>query len=181
MLMSDLERRHSGSEKTHIVVGDALHLGPETQAVRDDKAKITDLRDVNSGIIGFINDAVTEGEPKARRAQRASDGILRAACPGWADAGLSRSIGLGVRCARVKHPSKASASNLVLISCSYRADVPNRYRRAFGRAALLWWIKKIQARFLHVNFLLGGIAGYLWADPVGQRHVDIGSFEFDFR
>jgi hypothetical protein len=52
MLMSDLERRHSGSEKTHIVVGDALHLGPETQAVRDDKAKITDLRDVNSGIIG---------------------------------------------------------------------------------------------------------------------------------
>src|SRR6266850_206677 len=88
----DLDRRHSRRQQADPVIGDTLDLGPEAFAIRDDEAEIPDLRNVDPGIIDFVDDAETESEPQPRNAQRAPHHILGAAGPGRRNPGPARSM-----------------------------------------------------------------------------------------
>src|SRR6202040_4090385 len=92
VLVYDLDRRHARRQQADPVIGDALDLGPEAFAIRDDKAEITDLRNVDPGIIDFVDDAKTESEPQPRNAQRTPHHILGAAGPGRRNPGPAGSM-----------------------------------------------------------------------------------------
>src|ERR1700721_2200739 len=60
----------------------AFDLGEESVPVGDDEPEIADASLVNTWIVDFIDDAVTDGEPDAAPlAERCADPVLGARCP----------------------------------------------------------------------------------------------------
>jgi hypothetical protein len=82
VLVHDFDCWHARRQQADPVIGDALDLGPEAFAIRDDKTEVADLRNVDPGIIDFVDDAETESEPQPGNAERAPNHVLGAAGPG---------------------------------------------------------------------------------------------------
>src|ERR1700722_672167 len=60
----------------------ALDLGEETVPVGDDEPEVADASLVNTWIVDFVDDAMTDGEPHpAALAERCADPVLCARCP----------------------------------------------------------------------------------------------------
>jgi hypothetical protein len=67
----------------------SLNLRPEAVRSGHDEAEISDLRQIDSRIIDFIDDAEADREPQPRRTESAANHVLGAARPSRRDAGRS--------------------------------------------------------------------------------------------
>jgi hypothetical protein len=89
--VNDSYQGHVTFRKRNQIAVDAFHLEPAEWS-RDNKAEISYLRLSGCGPVNLVDDAVTQGDPHPRDAERGRDHVLGAGSPGRPNTGSARSV-----------------------------------------------------------------------------------------
>ena len=81
MFVDDLDGGNPRARRRDTVGTEALDLDPEPLPVGHDESEITDLRDVRTGVIDLVQNAVASGKPQTRGSQCATHHVLGTAGP----------------------------------------------------------------------------------------------------